>query len=211
MIIIDIYKNKDIHDLDGEEWKDVVGYEGLYQISNLGRIKGLKRNKINNQVLGNKGYYKVHLCKNGKSKYITVHRLVAQAFISNPNNYPCVNHKNETRTNNTVDNLEWCTQKYNCNYGNHSIKDSLAKGKPVLLTNLDTGMKLVTLSAKDCAKLLDVSKNLISPIARSKNKTVKNHTVRYLPKDFEITTKEMNFTEEQKKHLLDSSVGEITL
>lgn len=227
MIIIDIYKNKDIHGLDGEEWKDIKGYEGLYQVSNLGRVKSLKRrvdikgNRYRNTkdiIRGQKvsrGYLVINLAKDGKKHFYSVHRLVAQAFISNPNNYPCINHKDETRTNNTVNNLEWCTAKYNNAYGSHQERVSKALSKvickPVLLTNLDTGMKLVTLSAKEGAQLLDVSKTAVSAVARGGHKTTKNHTAKYLPKDFEITTKEMNFTDEQKKHLLDNAVGEITI
>ena len=109
-----------------EEWRDIKGYEGLYQVSNLGRVKSLAR-KINNQYgkkerlmtqkIDKDGYKRVGLNKNGKQIYYGVHRLVAQAFISNPNNYPQINHKDENKSNNKVDNLEWCDGKYNQNYG----------------------------------------------------------------------------------------------
>ena len=109
-----------------EEWRDIKGYEGLYQVSNLGRVKSLAR-KTNNQYgkkerlmtqkLDKDGYKRVGLNKNGKQIYYGVHRLVAQAFISNPNNYPQINHKDEDKSNNKVDNLEWCDGKYNQNYG----------------------------------------------------------------------------------------------
>lgn len=109
-----------------EEWRDIKGYEGLYQVSNLGRVKSLAR-KTNNQYgkkerlmtqkLDKDGYKRVGLNKNGKQIYYGVHRLVAQAFISNPNNYPQINHKDENKSNNKVDNLEWCDGKYNQNYG----------------------------------------------------------------------------------------------
>ena len=102
-----------------EEWRDVVGYEGLYQVSNLGRVKSLFRyKKILKGVKTNTGYLRIALCKNGKMKLVSIHRLVANAFVYNPNNYPCVNHKDEIRINNRADNLEWCTHKYNSNYGN---------------------------------------------------------------------------------------------
>ena len=74
----------------------------------------------------------MHLSSNGKSKYYAVHRLVASAFIPNPNNYPCVNHKSEVKTDNRVDNLEWCTQEYNINYGTRNEKASKALSKPIV-------------------------------------------------------------------------------
>lgn len=98
---------------------DIKGYEGLYQINNLGRIKSLWYGKEKILKLGKDkdGYLKVNLCKNRKTKHFLVHRLVANAFIPNPNGYRCVNHKDEDKTNNRVDNLEWCTYQYNSNYG----------------------------------------------------------------------------------------------
>ena len=97
-----------------EEWRDIKGYEEKYQVSNLGRVKSLKdrygnyREKILKYSKNNRGYLTVSLCKNSKVKLFTVHRLVAQAFIENSNNYPEVNHKDENKENNRVDNLEWC-------------------------------------------------------------------------------------------------------
>lgn len=109
-----------------EVWKDVVGYEGLYQVSNTGKIRGLDRLSSCNQFVSGKikeqrhdkdGYLKVTLCKDGNKKCHSVHRLVATAFIPNPNDFPVINHKDENPQNNNVDNLEWCTVKYNTNYG----------------------------------------------------------------------------------------------
>lgn len=114
-----------------EIWKDIKGYEGYYQVSNLGNVKSLKRTiirkrndkthqfPIKERMLKfdySDGYKVVKLCKQGEKAY-KVHRLVAEAFIPNPNNLPIINHKDETRTNNCVDNLEWCDNFYNCNYG----------------------------------------------------------------------------------------------
>lgn len=116
--------------MENEVWKDIRGYEGLYQVSNLGRVKSLSKNVkgrnykeiIKAPSYGGKGYYRLSLCKNGKNKYFYIHRLVAQAFISNPNNYPCVNHIDCNIYNNNFDNLEWCTYKYNNNHGKHELK-----------------------------------------------------------------------------------------
>ena len=99
-----------------EIWKDIKGYEGLYQISNFGNIKSLRTNKLVKAFKNTKGYCQVSLWNNNVKKMFVVHRLVAQEFIPNPNNLLQVNHKDEDKKNNNVDNLEWCSVKYNCNY-----------------------------------------------------------------------------------------------
>lgn len=125
-----------------EIWKDIENYEGYYQVSNLGRIRSLDRkvimrtkygshlHTINGTVIApciNKyGYSFVRLTKEKKSTAYTVHRLVAKAFLPNPNHLPCVNHKDEVKTNNLADNLEWCTYAYNNSYGTHLEKISKA-------------------------------------------------------------------------------------
>ena len=113
-----------------ENWKDIKGYEGFYQVSNLGRVRSLERDiycsngavhhlkeKILAPFLDKDGYQTVSLYLNGKDKTIFVHRLVAEAFIPNPENKSQINHKNEVKNNNVVENLEWCTASYNINYG----------------------------------------------------------------------------------------------
>lgn len=108
--------------LSNEIWKDIPNYEGLYQISNHGRIKSLirkfcKQEQIVKCSLRKDGYIMVYLSKNGKKKYHSVHRIVATVFIPNPNMLPFVNHINENKADNRVENLEWCDAKYNTNYG----------------------------------------------------------------------------------------------
>lgn len=116
-----------VMNMEDEIWKDIPDYEGLYQVSNLGRVLSLPRHKptdkrethnnIRKQRLSPNGYWRVNLSKNNKVKWHSVHRLVAMAFIPNPDNLPCVNHKDENSQNNVVGNLEWCTIQYNCEYG----------------------------------------------------------------------------------------------
>ena len=127
-----------------EVWKDIEGYEGHYQVSNLGRVKSLDRqityterngtiitHNIKGQFIAQKtdryGYQKVSLKKEKVRKLYSVHRLVALAFINNPEQLPLVNHKDENRVNNNAMNLEWCTSKYNANYGNARQRKSEAR------------------------------------------------------------------------------------
>lgn len=112
-----------------EIWKDIENYEGLYQVSNLGRIKSLphivkthrasfiSKEKLCKLATEHNGYLMKYLSKYGKKKYFSVHRLVAKAFIPNPTGLPFVNHKNENKSDNRVENLEWCDAKYNTNFG----------------------------------------------------------------------------------------------
>lgn len=105
-----------------EEWKDVVGFEGYYKVSNLGNVISLRRKFMRTEHLMSPavtpyGYAVVCLRKPDIKTTVKVHRLVAQAFIPNPDNLPQVNHKDEDKLNNCVDNLEWCDSKYNINYG----------------------------------------------------------------------------------------------
>ena len=132
-----------------EIWKDIAGYEGKYQVSNLGRVKSLHYNKTNKErllTLGDfRGYLHVGLSKYSHKKMFYIHRLVAQAFIENPYNFPQVNHKDEDKTNNCVDNLEWCTAKYNSNYGTSRERMLITKK----LRNKKTAPKEVLQFTKD--------------------------------------------------------------
>ena len=100
-----------------EEWKDIKGYEGKYQVSNLGRVYSFYKKDCLKPGKNTWGYLYVSLSKEGKAKPYTVHKLVALHFIPNPNNFPQINHRDENKSNNCVSNLEWCTRKYNMNYG----------------------------------------------------------------------------------------------
>ena len=103
-----------------EIFKEIIGYEGLYWISNLGNVKS--KHKILKPVINKDGYYCVSLSKKGKLKTYTLHRLIALHFIENPDNLPQVNHKDEDKLNNSISNLEWCTQQYNHDYGTRNIR-----------------------------------------------------------------------------------------
>lgn len=118
-----------------EQWKSVIGYEGQYEVSSLGRVKSVQRKAKNNHGVRTvpecmmkiqhspTGYCQVVLCKNGQNhKSQFIHRLVAQAFLENPDNLTEVNHKDEDKTNNRVENLEWIDHLSNCNYGTRNEK-----------------------------------------------------------------------------------------
>lgn len=114
-----------------EVWKDVDGYDGRYQISDLGRFKSFAQDRKNGKIkIGNrtkKGYLTMLLYDgNGNKKWMPIHRLVGMAFLDNPNNYPQINHKDEDKTNNRADNLEWCTNGYNARYGTKNLRTAKA-------------------------------------------------------------------------------------
>jgi hypothetical protein len=108
-----------------EIYKDVVGYEGIYQVSNLGNVKKIYKKYPNGIILKpiyNHGYFRIGLWQNNNKKIYYIHRLVAQSFIKNPNNYPFINHINGIKNDNNVNNLEWCTQAQN---NKHAIEMGL--------------------------------------------------------------------------------------
>lgn len=169
-----------------EVWKDIKDYEGLYQVSNLGRIKSLsrfhytgwgknkgyiKKEKILTQTLLSIGYYIVTLCKNGESKKMFVHRLVAQAFLDNLNNFPCINHKDENKLNNYVDNLEWCTHCYNNNYG--TKKERIAKNVSIKINQYDLNGNFIKTwnNAKEVGETFKKNSTHICQVCNGKRKT----------------------------------------
>ena len=121
--------------MEQEIWKPITGYEGLYSVSNLGRVKSLsyKCTGVEKILKPGKygGYLRVGLCKNGKCKFFLVHRLVAIAFIPNPMGLPEVNHLNEDKTLNVVSNLEWASRSYNINFGSRNEKVAAAFSKAI--------------------------------------------------------------------------------
>ena len=159
-----------------EIWKDIEGYEGDYQVSNLGRIKSFKNKKeiIMKPGATRGGYLGIILRKNKKSKPFKVHRLVAMAFIPNPNNYPEVNHKDENKTNNCADKLEWCTKHYNLFYGDRLNKErteriliEVEKEKvPVCQYDLNGNFIKTFNSIRDAAREIGKGKDISSGIVR---------------------------------------------
>ena len=151
-----------------EIWKDIPNLKG-YQVSNIGRIKSLKfkNEKILKYFVNEIGYPTINLYEGTKRKQYRVHRLVAQAFIDNPNNYPCINHKNEIKTDNRVENLEWCTIGYNNVYGTRLKNVAKSKGIPVIC--LETGEEFD--SAKAAADKMGLHRTGISNCCKGIYKT----------------------------------------
>lgn len=139
-----------------EKWQKVPNYPG-YEVSNYGRVRSIDGRKYRKygRILkerNNRGYKTVHLSIDGKEHQVAVHRLVAMAFIPNPNGYKEVNHKDESRDNNCVDNLEWCDRKYNSNYGTLPGRISKRVSKPVISIDADGNEKYyksITSAAKE--------------------------------------------------------------
>lgn len=171
-----------IEDLIGEIWRDVVGYEGLYRVSNLGRVKSTARLIMRSngipqriyerlmpiQIDSHTGYNRITLAKDGISKRIGVHRLVAEAFIPNPDKLPVVNHIDWDRTNNVVildndgnvikSNLEWCTQKHNAN---HVEWAKTKRVKPIRQLDLDGNVIATFISSAEASRQTGISRAMI--------------------------------------------------
>ena len=190
-----------MEDVKEEIWKDIKGYEGLYQVSNIGRVKSLDRTFINK--IGHKqhtkerimklgtdkdGYLQVSLCdSSGKVKRFYVHRLVCEAFHENPKNKPCVNHIDEDKTNNAASNLEWCTVKENCNHGtrNARVGEAVAKAlsKPVGQYTRDGKLIKVWQSTQEVERQLGFAHNNISEVARGKRKIAYGYVWKYIDEE----------------------------
>ena len=180
-----------------EIWRDIKGFEGYYQVSNTGKMKSLERTvrsgrgyriipeKILEGYPDKDGYLYVQLWKNCICKNCRINRLVAMAFIPNPDNLPEVNHKDENKQNNYVENLEWCTTKYNCNYGTRTkmraeklegmkqsqetIKQRVEKtNKPVFSVDKESGLIMWWESASEAGRVLGIDNGTIGKCCKGK-------------------------------------------
>ena len=171
-----------------EIWKDIPNYDGLYQVSNLGVVKSLtycnqygriKKEKLLKQNIIKSGYCVVSIT-NKKRKTMPIHRLVAQTFITNPNNLPQVNHKDGNKQNNRVDNLEWCTNEYNMQ---HAKQNGLLEKRKlkIKVKQYDLNDKMIKqwLSAKDVWEELKINNSHITECCKGKRKTAGGYIWRY--------------------------------
>lgn len=192
-----------------EVWKPIMGYEGLYEVSNLGRVRSLDRyaphrikgcyqfikGDIRKTKYNNSGYEMISLFKDGKEKTMLVHRLVAQAFIPNPENLPEVNHKDEDKTNNKVwvnedgsidydkSNLEWCNSSYNKLYGTRGKKQSEKESIAVIQFTLDGELIRKWGSMKSVENKLGINRGNISNCCSGRCKSVGGFIWKYYDLD----------------------------
>ena len=174
-----------------EEWRPIVGYEGKYEVSNMGNVKSLERT-----VWDNRGYYKtiqerimklgknidgylqVGLYRERKRKFYLVHRLVATAFCENPHGYTEVNHIDEDKTNNCAENLEYCSRSYNLTYNDRAKKAGKKAGKkrskPVIGIDKVTGLIVEFLSAKEAESHTGIAQSHICACCKGKQKSAGN-------------------------------------
>ena len=185
-----------------ELWKDVKDYEGLYQVSTLGRVRSLDKyvntknrnvDKVLKPAYDKNGYLRVYLYKNGKGTYFRVHRLVAKTFIPNPLNLPVINHKDEVKDNNHPYNLEWCTDEYNKNYGTAIKRSAEKRSKKVYQYDMQGNL------IKEWSSVAETGRNgyeanVISACCLGKGKTHQNFIWSYKPiENFDINNYSYNY------------------
>lgn len=171
-----------------EVWKDIKDYEGLYQVSNMGRVKSLERTvrngrgyyktvseKIKKGKDNGHGYLQVSLCKDGRKKWYRINRLVAQAFLPNPNNLPIINHKDEDKYNNHMDNLEWCSHSYNNTYNDRAKKAGKKLSKPVFSVNKESGLIMWWQSSHEAERCTGINNGNIIRCCQGKLNSAGNH------------------------------------
>ena len=169
-----------------EIWKDVVGFEGLYEVSNLGNVRslnyrGTRKEQILKPCKNKGGYLSVILWKGGKIKKFLIHRLVAIAFLENSNNKPCINHIDCNPSNNCVDNLEWCTYSENTQYA-YKFGRLNDRKTPIIAINLKTGEETYFNSLNEAARQLNLYEPNINSVLKGKQKRTGNYTFKYIDK-----------------------------
>ncbi len=169
--------------METEIWKDVVGFEGIYWVSNLGQIKSVQRKGSKGGVMqghaDKKGYINVTLRKDGHQYTKKLHRLVAEAFLPNPDNYLEVNHKNEDKSDNRADNLEWCDSTYNQHYGSRTERANLSCGKPIIC--IETGK--IFNGAAWAAREMSLDPSSITKAVKNPNRTCGGYHWKYVEKE----------------------------
>lgn len=195
-----LFKDKIKSSNEAEEWRDIPGFEGYYQASNLGRIRGVDRTFIRHgfpvTVRGRilrpgtnrgkqDGYCFVCLMKDGKRAQLYIHRLVATAFLGNPNNLPCINHKNKNIHDNSVKNLEWCTYRDNVTYMDAHILRGEKQRKPILFFSPDGTLFGEFACCEEVANALGIWKDTVYRYMAGKHKCAMGYTFKYKNNKYE--------------------------
>ena len=159
-----------------EIWKDIEGYEGLYQVSNKRNVKSLNyrrtgRERIIKPRKDKNGYLRVVLCKDGECKTYLVHRLAASAFIPNPKELSQVNHRDENKQNNCTENLEWCSSEFNVNYGTRNEKVGKSLSRPIKCVETGT----LYASAKEAHEKTGINMGNISSCVNGKKNIARRY------------------------------------
>lgn len=189
-----------------EEFRKVKGYEGYYEVSNLGNVRSNSYKGIKILKPAGKRYLQVIFCINQNKEHKSIHRLVAEAFIPNPNNYPCVNHIDGNTKNNKVENLEWCTIEYNNLHAKNTGLLSRYENRPMAKLSRDKVLKIpeyINMGATidDLANLFNVSRRCINNIFEGKNwtdlgidftKIKPNKKIRNIPSKFKLDNTVLN-------------------
>ena len=186
-ILIINYKSLNIGIMK-EIWKDIIGYEGLYRISDQGRIFSVKSGKIRETFVSNSGYKMIHLYKNGTDRHFTVHRLVADNFIPNPFDFKEINHINENKLDNRAENLEWCNRKYNQEYSGNIRKwvnagangNKVASSRKIARYTKEGILLNVYIGAREVERMIGYSHQSIGRVCLGKQKTAYGYVWKYL-------------------------------
>ena len=197
--------------MENEIWKEINGYEGIFQISDNGKVKSLygRKPRIRKPYKKENGYLSISLSKGGVSKTFYIHRLVAEAFIPNPENLPQVNHKDENKTNNNVNNLEWCTALYNLNYGTYRERVSNSKtnnpkvSKKVMQFDLEGNFVSEYPSVKETSRQTGFIHQNIQACCKEKSRMCNSYIFLY-KKDFseEYLKKRIEKTKEKRNVII---------
>lgn len=175
-----------------EIWKPIKGYENRYLISDKGEVKSIKHNKILKKEL-RRNYWSVQLFNGVKYKHFSIHRLVGLNFIDNPDNLPYINHKDENKLNNNVNNLEWCTCSYNINYGTSITRSKEKKSVSILKLSKNGEILNTYNSISDAEKETGIYNSNIVKCCKGERKTAGGYIWKYNEAKEEIgTSKECN-------------------
>ena len=183
-----------------EDWKDIPGYEGLYAVSNNGRVMNVRSGRILKEHITKFGYKRIGIYKNGVCRMFIVHRLVAQAFLPNPDNLPEVNHKDEDKTNNSVDNLEWCDRSYNNNYGTRKERERDTKMKNEWWTGLSRKEYQREYYIKNKSKVLEKQKE---HYIKNRSKVLEKQKEYYIKNKSKVLEKQKEYHIKKKNDNID--------